>query len=81
MRIVAGPVGSGLPTDSTTISCSFFGVMAAFCVTPPALIVTSWKLMSAAFSVISEVAFSTRIEMVSSPSNVALSRSGVKVSL
>ena len=59
MWIVAGPGASGFSTDSTTISFSFSGVTLAFCVAPPLVMVTSWKSMSTAFSVISEVGFST----------------------
>ena len=81
MWMVAGPAASGFSTVSTTISFSFSSVTLAFCVVPPLVMVTSWKSMSTAFSVISEVGFSTRIVMVSSPSNLAFSRSGVKVSL
>ena len=59
----------------------FFGRDLRLLVVPPLVMVISWKSMSTAFSVISEVGFSTRIAMVSSPSNLALSRSGVKISL
>ncbi len=81
MCTVAAPTGNCFSTVSTTISLSLSGVTLAFWVIPPLVIVTSWKVMSTAFSVISAVGFNTRMEMVSSPSNVALSRSGVKVSL
>ena len=81
MCIAAGPAESGVSTAKTTISFSLSGVTFAFWLLPPLVMVTSWKSISAEFSVISEVGFSTRMEMFSSPSNVALSRSGVKVSL
>ena len=61
MWIVAGPAASGFSTASTTISLSFSGVTVAFCVAPPLVMLTSWKSMSAAFSVISDVGFSTRM--------------------
>ena len=75
------PRRSGFSTDSTTISFVFFGRDFRLLRWPPLVIVTSWKSMSTAFSVISEVGFKTRIVIVSSPSNFAFSRSGVKVRL
>ena len=59
MCIVAEPAASGFSTVSTTISFSFSGVTFAFCEAPLLVIVTSWKSMSTALSVISEVGFNT----------------------
>ena len=81
MCMVAVPAEIGFSTARVTISLSLSGVTFAFCVLPLLVMVTSWKSISTALSAISEVGFSARMEIVSSPSNVAFSRSSVNVSL
>ena len=79
--IDAAPAGNGRSTVRVTISFLASSVTRARCVWPPAVMVTSPKVISAACSVTAVVGLATCTRMVSRPRKVALARSGANHSV
>ena len=78
---VALPAGMALGTEKVACSLSASSATVAVCTEPAAVMVTDWKAISAAFSVMEVTGSLTVRSMVSSPAKVAAFRSGARVSV